>query len=131
MNFEAVGTYMISALWLQLVSVLFQKCTSLYEWNPTHWDLKGLMQAAMAMLPTQIHVPSTDLVSLSMVCTWTLQWVCARMASCWAQFRHRPPTWPEFLAVNSDFWCFSLPSKSLHVFWDSERSFLERRNLWN
>lgn len=77
-------------------------------------------------LNDKLNTPQTYFVTLSMICTWTLECVCARTASCCAHFRHRPPTRLECVAETRDFWCFSLPSKSLHVFWDSERSFLER-----
>lgn len=70
----------------------------------------------------------TYFVTLSMACMWTLECVCARIASCCAHLRQRPPTRLEFVAETSDFWCFNLASKSSHVFWDSERCFLKRRN---
>ena len=75
-----------------------------------------------------LHVEKhTYLVSLSMVCTWTLLWVWERTASCWAHFKHRPPTQLEVFAARRDSLCFSRSLRSSQFFWYSAKSFLKRR----
>lgn len=89
----------------------------------TQWSLKDTVSRLRSLRVER----RTYLVSLSMVCTWTLLWVWERTASCWAHFKQRPPTWLDILAARRDSLCFSRSLRSSQFFWYSARSFLKRR----